>query len=438
VYVQGRADPARIGPQGKRGPTRPFLLEPETFAMTRLLSLPTLLFAPWFLAVATPATAQMLADRISLHPEHIAADAPFLILVEDYWPNGCGGELQVEVRADSIEILARTARFSEPRACTEALQPFTRLINPRDFAPQGFRFAAAVKVNYRFDAGSGTELRESEDLVFSELGNAPAAAEIGTWTTPLLENSGLFIDQQGDLLTAALFDYDAQGRASWHYTGAFVNGNVLIGPMQRYGQAVCVTTPCPRALPVGTGQVRMLIDGRSRIWVEYDNVLAAGLPSGAIEYRRLDFVRNPELEGVGLDAPDLVGRWIGGVSAASNARGEPVPAALGQWELLYGGYDNQSGLPQLYFHAYAAPFQVVDGRPPAAPLAYRVECSDKRPVDGPVECVIESFPHPLGACRISFAFEAAGYSQINAKAECGSPNAEFGANFHLFRLPPGG
>lgn len=402
--------------------------------MNRLLSLPLC-----FLAVATlPASAQMLPDRLSLHPQHIAADAAFLIKIEDYWPNGCGGELSVEVQADSILILGRSAQFSEPRACTEALLPFTRLINPRDYAPQGLRWANLVKVEYRLDTGTGPELRESESFVVSDEPNAPAAAEIGTWSTPLLANAAMFIDQQDSLLTAALFDYDSDGRASWHYAGGMLNGNVYIAPMQRYGLVECVTTPCPRAAPVQTGSVRMLIDARSRMWVEFDNVLANAPIAGAIEYTRLDFQRSPELAAAELPAPDLVGRWVGGVAATFGPRGEPLPAAVSQWDVVYGGYDNsESGLQRVFYHAYPAPLFTADGRPPSQPLAWRVECVDLRPADGPLHCVIGDYPHPQGSCTVSFEFEAAGHSQVNAKADCGVPSASFGADFNLFRLPPG-
>jgi hypothetical protein len=411
----------------------PSLIEPELFAMNRLLSLPLFFLA----AVALPAAAQMLPDRLSLHPEHIAADADFLIKIEDYWPNGCGGELSVDVQTDVIRILARSAQAPGPIACTEALLPFTRLINPRDHAPQGLRWADLVKVEYRLDTGTGPELRESESFAPSDEPNPPAAVETGTWSTPLLANAAMFIDQQESLLTAALFDYDSEGRASWHYAGAMLNGNVYIAPMQRYGEVECVTTPCPRALPVETGGVRMLIDARSRMWVEFDDVLADAPSAGAIEYNRLDFQRSPELVNAELPAPDLVGRWVGGVAATFSARGEPLPAALGQWDVVYGGYDNLSGTPRVFYHAYPAPLMTADGRPPSQPLAWRVECVDLRPVDGPLHCAIANYPHPQGDCMVSFEFEAAGHSQVNAKADCGVPSASFGADFNLFRLPPG-
>lgn len=401
--------------------------------MNRLLSLPLCVLA----VAALPAAAQMLPDRLSLHPEHVAADADFLIKVEDAWPNGCGGELSVEVMADTIRILARAAQLPQPVACTEALQPFTRLINPRDHAPQGLRWADRVKVEYRMDVGSGPELRESESLVPSDQPNPPAAVEIGTWTTSLLDNSAMLIDQQEGLLTAALFDYDSQGRASWHYTGGMLNGNTYIAPMQRYGLVECVTTPCPRAAPVQSGGVRMLVDGRSRMWVEFDDVLASSPSASAIEYTRLDFRRSPELENVRLPAPDLIGHWLGGVAASVGPRGESLPAALGQWNVVYGGYDNTGGLARVVYNAYAAPLQPIDGRPPSTPLAWRVECTDLRPVDGPMHCMIDNYPHPQGSCTVSFAFDAAGHSQLDAEAECAGGSGEFSSGFNLFRLPPG-
>ncbi|WP_395792535.1 hypothetical protein [Aquimonas sp.] len=385
------------------------------------------------LLLAFQAQAQMLSQRMSVHPENIAPEADFLVLVEDNWPDGCGGEVRVTAQASVIDIVAEAARPPLGTACTQALAPFQRLIEPRAELARGSQFAASVKINYWYDIGSGPTLVESVVVVFNDKGNSPKQVDTGTWSTPSLGNSGLFIDQQSGLLTAALFDYGRDGNATWHYTGGWVNGNTFVGPISRYSTVVCVTAPCPRALPMAVGRVRMLLDARSRMLVEFVDVLPPAAAGGGLEYRRLDFERSDSLANASLDIPDLTGHWMGGVASAAAADSSPIPGEVKEWWIAYGGRDDEGGITREFFHAYAEPLGPADGRPPATPLVFRIECADLRVVDGPVECGIHDYPHSVGACVVSFGFDSAGQAQLSAKAECNGSRS-FAAGFHLFRV----
>jgi len=387
------------------------------------------------LAISGATSAQALDQHISLHPQHIARDANFLILLEDTWPDGCGGRVTVTAQANLIDVLAVAAGPEANRPCTQALVPFKELIEPRLALAQGVEFAATVRVEYRFDSGGGAQLIQSEALVFSDAANAAIEVDTGTWSTPALENSGLFIDEQDGLLTAALFDYSGEGRSTWFYTGSMSNGSVFIAPIFSYSTVVCVAAPCPRAVPTSEGRVRMLMLDRSRMLVYFDDVLADSAGGEVLDYRRLDFERSEALVEVDLKVPDLIGHWVGGVSGSlGTEHAERSAGEFGEWWIHYSGSPLVSGLTEHVFAAYSQPLPppVPNAIPPAP--AFSIVCADRTAADGRKECLVEGFPHPSGGCSASFPFDAAGTARLSAAADCGDSGRAFTTEFHLFKL----
>jgi hypothetical protein len=173
----------------------------------------------------SPSTALaqlILPDRMIIHPYYPSSNGPFLVEIRDEWPNACGGTVSVQVSAERVQILARE---TVGPVCAQVITPFRALINVREQAPEGTVFGSHVLVRYDYSNGQTQQSRQVRDVSFDEFTLDQIVLQSGSWVTPELESSGLFIDQQGDLLTAALFDYDENGRASWHYGVGRVDQN---------------------------------------------------------------------------------------------------------------------------------------------------------------------------------------------------------------------
>lgn len=394
--------------------------------MNRLLILLPLLF------LSVLVQAQPIVGNFTVHPPNVTRDAPFLILVEDAWADGCGGRVEASVDATTIEIVATLASPILGRVCTSVVTPFKQLINPRSVAGAGIEFADAVTINYLVNNGNGAELRSTGQINFSVAPNLPALIQTGGWTTSKLESSGLFIDQQDGILSAALFDYGADNEASWYYAAGAVNGNVYVGAMQRFGLINCVTQPCPRAAPIAGGTINVLLKDANEILVGYEGIeFPSGLFDGNAEamlYKRLDFARSPSLPvdpGPGNELlPDLVGDWVGGIGG-EGARVDDFRALT----IVYSGLDDSTGVSSHVFEAYrSAEFNAGNAVP-----EFLLVCGDLGPVLSGVHCRLEGYVYGGQVCISEFGYAAVGERRLATAAVCGLDVDPVQTRFELYR-----
>ncbi len=366
--------------------------------------------------------AQLLFEPVTVHPAAVNRDAPWLILIDDSWADGCGGTVQTRVSPQLIEIEGTLSSPMLGQVCTAALVPFKQLINPADLVPQGFVFADNVTINYLVDNGNGAQLRYSRQMQFSSQPNQTVRAQPGGWTTGLLQSSGLFIDQQGGILSAALFDYGTDNLASWHYAAGPVNGSVFVADLSTFGLINCVTAPCDRAAPVADGKIYMLLRGANEAIVSYRQIPFPGSvvndSDDAVVYHRLDFRRSAQLPLDPIDGdlplPDLVGQWVGGM----------VNADLGvddfrSMRIEYAGFDDSRGVRSYRYNVFPAAI----GEP-----SFQIDCADNRPLDGPVGCSLQGYRYGSGqgvACDAFFEFAAVAEESVRAAAQCGDTTLAF-------------
>lgn len=360
-------------------------------------------------------------DALRVYPEQPRKDGALLLLIVDEWSNGCGGEIRTTVTADLIEIAALP---SQAELCTQVVTPFFDLIDPRERAGADADFADEVTVNYLFDG----ELRASRTIRFGSESGPAERFQTGSWTNATLANHGLFIDQQGDVLTAALLDYDADGKATWYYAAGKVEGQVFSADMVRYGEIVCVTAPCPRAAPVRQGRVNLLWFDSDVLIAGFSGVLESGLGQVFNQhvYQRLDLYRSPELPQPSpgeLPLPDLIGNWLGGVQG-DGARADDFRALV----VKYGGLDLSGATDAHYFDVY--PGAGAGGDP--GQVEFRIRCAGG--VSGTAECSLENYRSSGADCAASFAYSAVGVDRVRTSVQCSSDTLSFNSLFQLFRL----
>lgn len=385
---------------------------------------------------AGAAQASFLRDSVTVHPEVIKRGSSFLLLVEDSWSSGCGGQLSFTATPTRIEILAFEA--ARPNVgCTAVQVPFSELIDARAALAPGSDFAPTLEVRYskRFE-GLRDDV-ETDVISFSAEAAAPLALESGSFVSALLPLSGLFIDQQDGTLSTSLSEYDAEGRGSWFYSAGKANGNAYIGDLRSYRKIQCVSAPCPRAAPDKIGQVLMVVRDQNNISIKYRGVLSGAEASlNLVSYHRFDFARSatlPSADQVGFQLPELEGDWIGGILSTPNSE-----SALGQLRIRYQGSNNERGFPTYVFNAFAQ-------GPRASSLPqFSIQCSDARPVDGLIGCEIQGLkvqgstasgsPSQAFSCDASFAPDELGPTKLSTLASCARDGTSFDAMFSLRRL----
>ena len=363
----------------------------------------------------------LASAQLAVHPAQVRQNGPWLISVQGEWPNGCGGEIRTQVSASSIDITAVPATGVD--ICTQVVLPFFELVNPRASSAE-VDFGDSVTVNYRYDG----ELRGSIEVPFSESAAPAERFRTGSWVTSIA-NHGLFIDQQNDVLTAALFDYDADGQAVWYYAAGKVEGDVYIADMVRYGEIVCVTAPCERVAPVRQGRIELLLTDTDEIHARLVDVLESPRVVGAdhLVYRQLDLSRSADLPqpGPGEPAlPDLVGEWLGGVQG-DGAREDDFQTQV----IKYSGLDLGGAVDTHVFSAFAA----GEGVPDPAPLLYRIRCDVGQP-GAAARCQLEGYQSLGASCAAEFGYSAVGVDRVRSAVHCSSADADYDSVFHLFRL----
>ena len=377
------------------------------------------------LLLPTAATAQLLAEFVSAHPERITPDGAFLLLIKDRWTDGCRGTVEVDVTEQRVEVTGILASPSLQTACTQAVVPFEEIVNVRSIAPD-VRFADPVTVSYRFDAGSGAEERMTINVSVDDAPLPGTTVQNGSWVTESLESSGLFIDQQGEILTAFLAEYTTDGLPVWHYASGRVEGSAFSAPMQRFSEIECVTSPCSRVALDREGRIDMVLLGRDALTVDYEGVLEGrgAAIEDALAYERLRFTRSEELEDLPLRVPDLVGEWVAGVHRGAGTSGAYLSVRID----LDRVNDATGATPAVVF--VATDLGSLDAEP--APT-FEIVCADNRAFDGFESCQVVGFPSSGGSCAASFLFREVGVDRVSARASCeGDPG--FDSRFDLFRL----
>lgn len=361
--------------------------------------------APLSLTV-TAEEKNMLAPTLEVYPAHVTKGEGFLISLNGYWPNSCGGRFYTEIVNDRMiftaDPVSRTSRIS----CAEIIVPFNELINPEDMVENDFVFADTVTVEYHMYRINGEKEKVGEtELIFSDIPNKNASIESGYWVTDKLSYSSLTIDQQSNMISTTLSDYDIDGNPVWFFSSGTMNGNTYIGEITRYTTNVaCIPAQsCPRAIAEQTGHIYILVNDNNDLTVK-----ATGLKDSQFfedytaRYRRNVLSVNPLLPQNQIDLPDLTGRWIVGFES-DTSRSE-----YNQYIIEYTGVDdsNQNAVEKYLFSA--KPVNTVDTN-----MNFSIECADYRILDGDLSCSINNITYLQSACIVNIPFSAVGNRKVD-------------------------
>ncbi len=375
-------------------------------------------------ALVGQASAGRLFDPISIHPSEPQRGQPVLIKVEAFWPSGCAGTVSVEASATRVDVIMDNGQLSD-RLCTTVVLPFVELINPADFLPAGVRLSDQVEVRLlRRDSSNSPPEKVDEDRITFGVAK-PMAKRIptGSFSSAELEVSGLFVDQQDNMMSTLLSDYDSQGKASWRFGAGSMHGDVFVGSLPRFQQIQCVTAPCPRATPADEAQINLLVVNPNELVVSYRNALNAGMRN-TYRYKRLVFNRSPELPGASADdswVPDLSGSWLIGVLGTQSSNAE-----LRRFNVTYiGAVDAESGLNRRAFFAQSNSSRSDN---------FNIVCTDARPVDGIIDCRIENFLALNNSCEANFEPVDVAADQVRSSATCGRAPSEVNTELFMQRL----
>lgn len=390
------------------------------------------------LVCALPVRAQQLQELLSVHPSNVSKGENFLVLIEDVWSDSCGGEISVDLDTTTINITGTLLSAQEPAVCLTVLTPFKKLINPNDLlinilaiSDGELEFADTITLNYFKDDGDGPERVLSRELTFEDADNQTQLIESGNWTTNSLDSSGLFIDQQRDILSLELLDYEQDGTPFWTVAAGGVNGNTFVGDLNSYiyTPVECVTAPCPQVQPRQVGRVKILLRDYNRLIVEFDNVLLSprALEGFAFTYHRLLFNRSSQLSEVSLQTPDLTGNWVAGIRGDSINLEDDYRSVL----IEFAGVVDQGGLERSVFDVFFTTPGI------GVPVAdYSINCEDARPADGLQGCFLDGFQYRGQGCQVSFPLSAIGERRITARAVCSDTdgNNTITTTFNMLKL----
>jgi len=367
-------------------------------------------------------------DPLSIHPQNIRAGDTFLIHIDSAWSNGCGGEIITSITADAIDVTADPIGRIAGAVCPQVIVPFHDLINPYDLVDASFRFSDNVTVNFSFIGDDGQKsLIASKTIVFSDQANTTKTAESGFWVSNDLAYSSLTIDQQQNVLSLALSDFEEDGKPLWYFAAGPVNGNVFSGIMFSYNSGiVCVTEPCPRAVTDKNGRVYMLINDRNEVITKYVGLLDRNLFSDDLTtvYQRLELKPNADLPTDPVILPDLTGEWVVGVESDTDI------AEFAKYTISYGGESlDTSGLTSYVFSA-----SITNSASTRIEADFTISCIDQRPLDGPLDCEVNNVEYKNSSCVIRFPFSAVANNAVTASADCdGATDARNDTRFIMYR-----
>ena len=381
-----------------------------------------------FVMATSNVHANGFTDPLSIHPQNVRAGQEFLIHINSVWNDGCRGEIITEITSDTIDLTADPFGRVAGAICPQVLVPFHDLINPYDTVSSDFRFADNVTINFSFIDNNGQKsLISSKTLSFSDEVNVTKSAENGFWVSTELANSSLTIDQQGDVISLALSDFEEDGKSLWYFAAGPVNGDIFIGTMFSYdSDVVCVTEPCPRAVTAKDGRVYMLINDRNEVIAKYIGLLDRNLFGDdiTVAYERLELQANTALPKDPIAIPDLTGQWIAGIESSADI------AEFAKYTIGYGGEarDSATGLTNYIFSADITNKFTLE---PAAD--FTISCIDMRPLDGGLECRIKGLDYRNNDCDISFPFTAVANDTVTATAICSNSFVDEQIQFVMHR-----
>lgn len=369
------------------------------------------------------AAAGIRFDPVRVFPESPQRGQPILLLLQSNWPDGCGGTIETKVNVDRIDVIAKPRR--DPGVgCTQALVPFTELINPAESLPAGRSFADRVEVRYFVQNADGQNQIFDEDIIsFGAVPPIKAALLSGSFSSKSLELSGLFLDQQEGVISTLLSDYNERGESSWRFGAGRLHGNVYVGDLTSYRQIVCVRAPCPRAAPDSTGTISLVVLNQNELVVRFQRSLEPEL-DGTYSYQRMVFTRAPTLPGAEQEEswlPDLVGEWLVGVTGNQQEN-----ASFKRYRIQYIG--------RLLVNArqFDRRYSAVSVTNPSD--FFEINCSDARPVDGIIGCEISDFSALGRRCDVNFEPNSVALGQLKVPATCTKAAEAIETEFLMQRL----
>ena len=354
-----------------------------------------------------------------IFPDQVHRDGPLLILLADTWPSGCGGTVSVETTAEVIELIATSASSD---FCPAAVTTLYELIDPL-VSNEGVRLADTVTVNYRLDG----EFRFSRQLSFAEQPNTTVKLQTGSWGSELA-NHGLFLDRQGDVLTAAMFDYDSEGQATWYYAVGRIDGTAYSADLIRYAEIQCVAAPCSRAAPQRMGRINLIFPYENLLVGSYLDALESPLAQlyGTMSYQRLQFDRSaglPPGEFCCQTIPDLAGVWLGGIPGDGALADD-----LGILTIRYAGPDSLGGDNGRYlFEAFAGQFDAGQ-EPTVDDFRFALTCGAPDYL-----CRMAGAVRQDAACQVEFHHSDVGVDRVNVPALCDTDSGQVASRFMLYR-----
>ncbi|MCB1606241.1 MAG: hypothetical protein KDI71_04605 [Xanthomonadales bacterium] len=249
------------------------------------------------------------------------------------------------------------------------------------------------------------------------MGNTPERVQTGSWVTTL-QNHGMFIDRQNDVMTMAIFDYDSEGRATWSYGVGTIDGNVVSAELYSYDEIVCISEPCDRTAATRRGSVTMLVFPNELLATYVDALPSPSVRADTFRYNRLDFQRPAELDVPDhAPLPDFAGNWLGGFTGDATR-----PDDLRSVTITYEGGTGIGAITEWYFDVFATA---------SGDYLYTIFCSDLDPTRAP-RCRVSMF-YDDSTCSTDFTYRSVGVDRLQVPATCSGPAGSAESSFHLYR-----
>ena len=397
----------------------------------------TLLLA--FQAPALLAGDLTIAGEMSVHPKSITAQTRFLILIDQPASDFCTSDVQISIEPAQIDLWVVPMSGA---ACSISGSPARQTIfSPRDLVPESYTFEEQVKVRYRLISDNEVIDLDNQVIRFVQLRALPERVESGSWITPKLPQSSLQIDQQEDLISLSLLEYDMGGRPIWLYSAGRIDGDTYEGDLFAYRETMCRMKHCSRAGSQKKGRIRLILRDTNDLVVQYQtgiNLSSRVDTEAGYAYQRIDLVRSPEAQKIdasGAQIPDLVGNWVGGIITDGGNADRPSSLEVLDVEYLGpSGVKNQEHI----FLAFAGSGrrQISGGVFPKDQVRLAIVCTDHRPETQRTQCQVMDIAQQSASCAGEFPLASVGAERISAPARCSDAAGPYDTRFEMFRLDP--
>ncbi len=394
------------------------------------------------LAVAGQAAAKVdpsIAGEFSVHPRAIGQDGNFFILVEQPASDHCTTDVQMQISPEAIDLWVAPLADG---ACTSSGQPARRtLLSPRDGVGKDYPFAQTVQLRYRLVSDNEVIELDAQEIRIGVGAGAspPERVDSGSWINAELPFASLVVDQQDQIISLSLLDYDHVGRPIWLYASGELDGNTFSGELYRYRESVCRLKNCKRASGEEKGRIQMVMVEGNDLVVNLDTAshLSSRIEAHrAYSYARIDLTRSPEaarIDASGARIPDLVGTWVAGTAGAGNHSART--SAFEAMTVEYMGPANLHNREHIFLAFPGAErLKLGDGVFPTAAVRYAVSCLDERPEREQTVCQLMPMSESGSGCIASFPLQAVGVDRISAEATCNDEVGSYATRFEMFRL----